>query len=430
MSLLNYIRTKNEWRVKCLSLQAYPYLQANAAQVSDGRGFRMNTTDKRVLQVVTGNFGSGGLTQIVHVWGRQMEPEGIVFDFICRKFFPCESYIREIHSYGGRVSRPKTEKKGIRAIIDFVRRLWRIQAREKYEIIHIHSDSTYNMLAGGLAARAAGIPRIILHSHSAGMEAPTAGGISLRYLLKVSAHRICKLLLPGKHVTLCACSSKAADWMYRRSLRDRVIILDNGIDLKPFMSSGAEREAILQEKGLCGKLVIGHVGRFAYVKNHKFILQLAADLKKICPHVVFVLVGDGELFGQIRSMAQDAGLDNVIFTGQSNEVDRWLQAFDIFILPSWFEGLPVSAIEAQAAGLPCLLSDRIDRACKVLESVEFLAVDGGTKEWVQAIRKLDEEKERYRDSAFRAECFTQMVNSKYNISNTVRELKLLYEYEA
>ncbi|MBR2189851.1 MAG: glycosyltransferase [Eubacterium sp.] len=392
-------------------------------------------SEQRILQVVTGNFGSGGLTQIVYCWGQKLYAEDVIFDYLCRKKYPCGSYLTEIHRMGGRVSRPKRPVNGIRAQIDLARRLRVVQEKAQYDIVHIHSDSTYNMLTGILAARRAGFRKIILHAHSAGMETHTSRGISLRYLSKIAAHRICRAVLPAEDAVLCACSEKAADWMYRRRLRRKVRIIDNGVDPGPFQFSRFVRKDVRDSHSWNGRFVIGHVGRFAYQKNHTFILELAKELKQTLPEALIVLVGEGELFGSICRRASREHLDNIVFEGRSDEVNRLLQAFDLFILPSHFEGLPVSAVEAQMAGLPCLVSDQIDRACKVLPDLQFLPIDSGTDLWVKEIvkscktaRSLDPAG-KLEAGRRRAQASRRMMQSDYNVSHTIRQLMDIYASE-
>ena len=384
--------------------------------------------NKKVLQIVTGNFGSGGLTQIVYVWGKRIESDGIIFDFLCRKRHDCEDFIQEIHAYGGRISRPKFAVNGFLAQLSLAKRLIMIQRKEHYDVVHIHSDSTYNMLTGLLAAKRAGIRKVILHSHSAGMETHAADGVSARYFLKIAAHKICRRMLPvTKHVELCACSHKAAAWMYRSGLQKRVKIIDNGIEPVPFMYSRFVREDMREKYRLDGKFVIGHVGRFAYQKNHAFILKLAEELEEACPEAVIVLIGDGELYEEVQERAFNSGLNNVRFVGRSDEVNNWLQAFDLFVLPSHFEGLPVSAVEAQMAGLPCLISDEVDPDCRILPDVEFLPIGHGTEPWVRAITSLAEDQEETEaDPDIRSKRSAVAAGSKYNIAKTIRQLKELY----
>lgn len=383
---------------------------------------------KKVLQIVTGNFGSGGLTQIVYVWGKRIESEGIIFDFLCRKRHECDDFIQEIHEYGGRISRPKFAVNGFLAQLSMVKRLIMIQRREHYDVVHIHSDSTYNMLTGLLAAKRAGIKKVILHSHSAGMETHDADGISARYLVKIAAHKICKRLLPvSKNVKLCACSKKAAAWMYRNRLQKQVKIIDNGIEPIPFMYSKFARADMREKYSLDENFVIGHVGRFAYQKNHAFILDLAEQLQNDCPEAVIVLIGDGELYQEVQTRAFNMGLTNVRFVGRSDEVNNWLQAFDLFVLPSHFEGLPVSAVEAQMAGLPCLISDVVDQDCRILPDVEFLPIDRGAEVWADAIRDaITEWKDPAADPDLRGKSSAVAAGSKYNIAKTIRQLKELY----
>ena len=172
-------------------------------------------------------------------------------------------------------------------------------------------------------------------------------------------------------------------------------------------------------KNLDDSIVVGHVGRFTYQKNHQFILAIAEASKKRKLNLRFELIGYGDSIDVIKKEAQEKGLNNIDFVGKSDEVCLWMQAFDVFILPSRFEGLPVVGIEAQFAGLPCIFSDQIDQKVKISDAVVFLPIrKTNVNQWCDNIIKLAQI-DRKKNS-------TSICYETCNIKHTVQMLKKLY----
>jgi glycosyltransferase involved in cell wall biosynthesis len=184
------------------------------------------------------------------------------------------------------------------------------------------------------------------------------------------------------------------------------------------------RQRIRGELRLEDAFVVGHVGRFAYQKNHAYLLQAFAAMRRRIPNARLLLVGEGVLFDETRAQVERLGLaGDVIFYGASYDVGGLMQAMDLFALPSHFEGLPVSGVEAQAAGLPVLFSDRITRQAKLTEGVRFLPIDAAAAEkWGEAARELAEGPERDRARGCEA-----VRKAGFTIQDTVRAFLALYE---
>ena len=164
-------------------------------------------------------------------------------------------------------------------------------------------------------------------------------------------------------------------------------ILNNAIDTEKYICNDCIKNK--KDKELCideSQIVLGNVGRFYHQKNHQFIIDVFYEYKKRVPSAVLILVGDGDLKNEILEKTNKMNIDDsVIFTGVRSDIPELLNAFDLFIMPSFYEGLPVSAIEAQASGLKCLLSDTITKEVDITGNVEFMSLKKSPKEWAEKI---------------------------------------------
>ena len=221
------------------------------------------------------------------------------------------------------------------------------------------------------AAKKHGVPVRIAHSHSSRQDR------DLKYPLKL----LFKRSIPGQATQLFACGKEAGKWMFGT---DDFRVLNNAIDAERYRFDPEVRQEVRRELGIPADApVAGHVGRFMAPKNHGFLLRIFAELPD---HARLLLVGDGELLAENERLAEELGVrDRVIFAGLRSDVDRMLQAMDVFVFPSLYEGLPLSVIEAQAAGLPCLISDKVPIECKKTDLVTQIPLDASPAEWAEAV---------------------------------------------
>lgn len=244
---------------------------------------------------------------------------------------------------------------------------------ERISCVHYHSDNS--MMALGLfAAGKGGAGKLIAHSHSSNIN-----GGCMRLL-----HFIFRVLLNHIADEKLACSTEAGKWMYGKA---KFTLINNGIDLKKYVFDPKIRKKIRNQYCLDEKYVLGHVGRFAEVKNQEFLLEVLKDLSEVSSQeTVLLLLGDGELKEKLRRKAAELGVEkSVLFMGNRSDVNVFLQAMDCFLFPSLYEGLPLSLVEAQAAGLPCIVSENVSRESKITSLVRFQSIDRGTDEWVKLI---------------------------------------------
>lgn len=354
----------------------------------------------RILHIVT-YMGRGGLETLIMNVFRGIDRECVQFDFLVHRDFRAD-YDDEIEALGGRIYRlPRLNPMNpayYKALDGFFR------DHPEYRIVHCHLDC---MSAIPLAAaKKQGVPVRIAHSHNASQDRNWKYAIKRHYMKKIPAH--------VSH--LFACSEEAGRWMFPG---EKFTVVKNGIRTEDFVYDPAARQQIRQALGLRSELVMGHVGRFAPQKNHDFLVDIFAAVHRQCANVVLLLVGEGPLEEQIRDKVHSLGLEqSVRFLGVHSDVNRLYQAMDVFIMPSQYEGLGIAAVEAQAAGLKCLLSDDVPSCVKITEDVEFLPLSAGEERWAEEI--LSDRKT--------ARCNRQdaVAMAGYDIRTTARWLQKFY----
>ena len=229
-------------------------------------------------------------------------------------------------------------------------------------------------------AKRFGIPRRVIHSHNAGYDHPI--GRARRALIAMN-----RRLLRASATDYLACSTEAGQWMFGAGTSYRVV--HNAIDMAAYRPDPVRRAAMRQELGLGDALVLGHVGRFSYQKNHDYLLDIFAAVQRERPDAILLLIGgsveDTSFLDAAHEKAERLGLaGRVRFLGLRDDVPALMQAMDAFLLPSHFEGLPLVGIEAQAAGLPCFVSDVVSRELAITDLMHFLPL-GDASAWTAPI---------------------------------------------
>ena len=195
--------------------------------------------------------------------------------------------------------------------------------------------------------------------------------------------------------------------------------MNNAIDAKKFIYNEEVRKQKRAELGVEDKFVIGHVGRFNLQKNHEFLVKRFADFAKTNEDAVLVLIGNGELQEKIKEMAKEYGIETKVkFLGLREDIPQLLQAMDLFLFPSLFEGLPVTLVEAQAAGLPCVISDMITDEIMITDQISKVSLSGNTSLWNQEIVK-------YRYSK-RKNTMEAIIEHGFDIEKNARWLEEFY----
>lgn len=282
-----------------------------------------------------------------------------------------------------------------------------------YRAVHLNSGpKNFPILR---SAKRYGIPVRIAHAHNTGFQTSSSVERLLGTCLKAPLRRYANVYL--------ACSDRAGEWMFgsRQMKAGRVTVLPNGIPLGEFAFSQEVRQEVRAEwQAGVETLVVGHVGRFTTQKNHGLLLDIFAELHRERPDSILVLAGIGELQDVARRKADDLGLAQAVrFLGFRSDVARLLQGMDVFVMPSLYEGFPVTGVEAQATGLPCLFSDTITRDVSILDAVEYLSLDAPLGHWAESI-------ERLAGSSSRASAWEALAKKGYDVRTMAERLIRIY----
>ena len=294
-----------------------------------------------------------------------------------------EEFQKTVEEKGGRVialGLPFFRGKSRKLLYEPIKSLLK---RERYDVVHIHSGSISALAYIAKAASEAGVKKIIVHSHSTAVQ-------SLKHSLVRTVYGCFLAKYPTDYL---ACSEEAGvDKFPARIVKNRLIIIKNGISIKKYRRDETQRKTQRKILGIPDDaFVIGHVGRFAYEKNHEFIIDLFEEFHIKTPDSILLLVGDGEQKERVVDLVNKKEIkEQVIFTGNVDNVQDYYQVMDVFVLPSLYEGFPYVILEAQAAGLPCIISTGVPDAVMIGKNI--VKVDLTDKwQWLAAIRSAREE---------------------------------------
>ena len=335
----------------------------------------------RVLEVFGEPISHGGQESFLFSALEKMDKSDLQIDFFTPYYCDNDRYKNFISAEKGRlfVAGLKFEPGGSRHNI--IRPLNMILRDTVYDVVHIHSGSISVLNLSAQTAKKANVKKVIVHSH--------CGGIN-----RDMKYRITRFLnMPGLKLypdIYCACSEEAGIWKYPASVvKEQLRIIHNGVDVEKFCFNRDTRKSMRKKLGFSEEnIVIGHVGRFSEQKNHSFIIKLLEEISKKDNKYRLLLLGDGPLRDAIKEQVSKSNLTDIVtFTGNVDNVNEYLQAMDIFVMPSFYEGFPVVAIEAQATGLPVLCSNNITKEIQVDNLVSFLALDE-KEQWLETIVSL------------------------------------------
>lgn len=263
-------------------------------------------------------------------------------------------------------------------------------------------------------AKIYGIPIRIIHSHNSGYE--YRPGFLRKILITIN-----KSILNFSATDYWACSQKAGEWMFGKNKNFKII--HNAIDTNSYKFDIIKRNNVRRELNLEHKFVVGHVGRFSYQKNHKFVINIFYEVQKMEDNAVLLLVGDTvddeSFFIECKKLVKELKLDEKVkFLGMRSDVPDLMQAMDCFLFPSQFEGLGIVAIEAQTAGLRCYLSDIIPEEVKITDLVNFISLNESPKTWADKIL----ENRNYK----RKDMTEKIKASGYDIKTEIKKVEQFY----
>lgn len=323
----------------------------------------------KVLIISTVRFRFNGITSVILNYYRNMDKTGMKIDIVVPNEISRE-YKNEFDSNGSKVYFLNRNGNPFK----YFTSLYKLLKNGKYDIVHIHGNSSM-MMIDVLPAVLAKVPVRIVHSHNT-----TCNHILL--------HKILNPIFRKCYTHGFACGQDAGKWLFGK---DDFTELKNGIETKKYMFNESVRNEYRKKLGVGNRTLIGHVGNFIEQKNHVFLINMFAELLKKNPDYILLLISDGELMEQIKAQVKNLGIsENVIFLGKTPDVCSYMQAMDIFVLPSLYEGLPVVLVEAQSAGLPCLVSDKVAVEANLTGKMKYISIQS-TAKWVNQIEALNRE---------------------------------------
>lgn len=355
----------------------------------------------RVLQVVT-LMNRGGLESMLMNYYRNIDRSKVQFDFLVHRKGE-HDFTEEILSLGGKIYtvssvNPLNTNGYLYEMNNFFKQ------HNEYNIVHSHLDalSTYTLKY----AKKHGVPFRIAHSHTTSQEK------NWKYLVKLYSRSVLK-----KYTThLFSCGKEAGNWLYGKS---DFQILNNAIDAKKFVYNPHLSNRVKKSLGINGKFIIGHIGRFTKEKNHDFLIEIFKKVYEKEKNSILLLIGAGDLKGKIRKKVEDLGLASVVkFLGVRSDIPDLLQAMDVFVFPSIYEGLPVTLVEAQASGLPCVISDAISKEVKITPNIKFVSLEHDSNTWSNHVLGYD--------GYVRKNMYETICENGFDIEKNARRLENFY----
>jgi glycosyltransferase involved in cell wall biosynthesis len=356
---------------------------------------------KRILYFNGGTMDKGGISSFMMNYYRHFDHSKLQIDFVVHG--QKNYYADEIKSSGGKIYvLPQKSKHPF----VYNRELKHIFINGNYDIVHTHMDAMGAWVLK--TAKQCGIPVRIAHSHNT--QHLTNNPLHI-VLLESARKQI------NKYATHCmACSESAGKWLFGKH---DFQVVRNAIDINKFLFNKTARNEVRKEWNVENNFLIGNIARFDTQKNHLFLLDVFAGVHKHFLNTKLMLVGDGILRNSIELRIKKLQIqDAVILTGVRDDVERFYNAFDLFILPSLFEGLGIVSIESQINGCITLLSDQIPLEAKIAENVEFLSLDRNS--WTKRLEQIISENPPRTAAGF------DYKNSGYNIETEAKKLQEFY----
>lgn len=329
----------------------------------------------KVLHVV-GQLMLGGQETMVMNFCRYADRSKIEFDFLVYGK-EIGDFEQEANSMGGKVIHtPALKEIGYRSFSKQINNI--IEKNGPYDAIHCHTSLNSGVLLK--ISKKHAIPVRIAHSHT------TNPGKKLTYTFKVYSSLMRRTIL-NNATHFVGCGKDAGNYLFgEKTFTSKGFVINNGILVEKFKVNSQVRDRIRKELSLGDSFVVGHVGRLSEEKNHIFLLNIFKEILNKNSNSKLVLIGDGPLKKALieQSIKMDIE-EKVVFCGQRNDISEVLQSMDVFVFPSLYEGLPVSVVEAQASGLPCILSNNITSEIKITSLTKFMSLDLSAEEWADAV---------------------------------------------
>lgn len=368
----------------------------------------MKTSKRKVLQIGSENFGAGGRSVIAYNLTRPLTDDFQV-DFLAIGKLKNPAFHHVIEANGGRVQHVKEVSSKIKRL----KSIYAILKKEKYDIVHINVDDAIEGLFNIVLSKLSGA-KIVLHAHNTSSSRGKGFAGIIKMLL---ARKIVNFLVDCK----LACSLEAANYLYGDTELSEVVILKNGIIINDFLYNIELRQKVRENLNIpMEAIVLGTIGRLSHQKNPEFMISLIQTLFSKAPNFYFIWIGDGEERASIETMLEEEiKSGRVLLLGKQEQPAQYLQAMDIFLLPSLYEGFGIVNIEAQASGLPCVVSSAVPESAAVNSNFYRLLLSDGVEKWSDFItlmsyeRLPDDAEEKIKEAGFDIEDSSQKLRKIY-----------------
>lgn len=342
----------------------------------------------------------GGIESVIMNYYRHIDRDHMQFDFLCNSDFI--AYQDEIKSLGGKIYSVTARKKNYWKFKKELNDFFEMHAKEYVAIwVNVCMLSNIDYL---IYAKKYGIPKRIIHCHCSSND----GGKIKRIIHEFNKKRLTKYA-----TDFWSCSNEASKWFFGEEIisGQHYQKITNAIDTSKYVRDNNEREEYRKQLNISDKIVIGHVGRFHFEKNHEFLIKIFKELSGRNNQYELMLIGQGELEPAIQALVKKENLeDKVLFMGVRNDINKLYQCMDAFVMPSKFEGLSLASIEAQAVRLPCVLADTLPKEVKVNDNVIFQSLHEDASVWADSIENILQKKDG----------MNKITDSEYNIDKQIK----------
>lgn len=356
----------------------------------------------RVLNILTSPIVYDGISMSVLNYFKNIDNQKIKIDFVGP--YIIDEIEKQINDKGGKAYIIEGRKK---KPLKYIKKLSLLIKENKYDIVQAHGSSAILCLEM-IAAKKAGCKIRIAHCRNTKCDHVILDKLLRPIFYKTYTHGF-------------ACGELAGKWLFKDRKFD---IINNGKDTEKFKYDEEIRKKMRHKYDLEDKIVIGHVGSFNEQKNHTFLIDILYNLIQRNPNYYLVLIGKGHLQSAIRQKATQLGIEkNILFAGESSEVEKWIQAMDIMVFPSKFEGFPNVLVEWQIAGLPCVISSTITKEVKLTDLVRFISLEKSPTYWAEEICKVELQDR----NLIKNKVIAQIKEQGYDIKENAKKLEKIYE---
>lgn len=362
---------------------------------------------KKVLIVITTEAAEyGGLTTVMLNYYTNMSREGFVFDFLSTNRITDRLRQKLAENGSGYIQLPSRK----RSPVHYMLGLFKLLKLNEYDIIHVNGNSA-TMAIELNVAKMAGIPDRIAHGHTTQSNYPLFD----------------KMMTPffkGSYTKALAVSKDAGEWLYKG---EKYIVLNNAVSTERFKYNGSIRDEYRSKLGISNKLVIGNIGRLNFPKNQRFLIDVFREYRKYDDNSVLLLVGEGKERSLLEQKIGDYGLkEDVFLLGARRDNAELLQAMDVFIFPSIFEGFGLALVEAQAAGLFCICSENVPEEARISDYVKSISLKQTSLQWADELYHISSDLPKTKREE-RSQKARAMITAKgYNIEMEADRLRKIY----